>query len=66
MKVTEFIKTNKIPQKVLAKKIGIGYSTFRKKLNTDGYNFTPSELSKLKGAVVDYLEETLVLAKNII
>ncbi len=57
MTVIEFIKEFKIPQKVLADKLCLNYTTFRKKLNNAGNQFSENEKEQLEDAVRDYVNE---------
>lgn len=62
MTVIEVIKEFKLPQKVLAEKLNMNYTTFRKKMNGAGNKFSDEDLRQLSVAVFDYVEE---LNKNV-
>lgn len=55
--ISEFIKEFKIPQKEIAGRIGMNYTTFRKKLNVEGYYFTEVEEKEVRAAVVEYVND---------
>lgn len=59
MKILEFIKQHRIPQKEMAKRIGISHAMYRKKVNGTQTSFTDEELNDLKSAVLDYLEDLI-------
>ena len=62
MTVIEVIKHFKLPQKVLAEKLEMNYTTFRKKLNGAGNKFSNEDLDRLTDVVREYVEE---LNKNV-
>jgi len=57
VEVNEFIKTFKIPQKVIASKVGMNYTTFRKKVNEAGNSFNEEEAEAVRKAIIEYVEE---------
>lgn len=54
--MVELFQDYKVPQRIIANKIGMRFSKFRKKLYESGSTFTDEEKEVVKSAISDYLQ----------